>query len=326
MANWLVTGGAGYIGAHVVAALIEQGERAVVLDDLSTGVRERAAGSVLVEGSILDEELVRRVLRDNDVQGIIHIAAKKQVGESVEKPLLYYEQNVEGTIRLLSAAVAERVSSFVFSSSAATYGMPDADIVTEDMAGKPLSPYGASKLIGEWAARDVATATDLRVISLRYFNVAGAARPELGDPGVFNLIPLVFQALDAGEPPRIFGDDWPTPDGTCVRDYIHVADIADAHVAALRALSDSSGGPSYQVFNVGRGEGTSVREVLDTVAEVTGRDVEPVVVDRRPGDPARIVGSVERIKADLGWTARYDLKDMVRSAWDGWQHRPGRPT
>ena len=325
MASWLVTGGAGYIGAHVVAALLEQGEQPVVLDDLSTGLRERANGSVFVEGSILDEDLVRRALRDNDVQGIIHIAAKKQVGESVANPLLYYQQNVEGTIRLLSAAVAEGVSSFVFSSSAATYGMPDADIVTEDMAGRPLSPYGTSKLIGEWAARDVAAATDLRVISLRYFNVAGAARRELGDPGVFNLIPLAFQALDAGDQPRIFGADWPTPDGTCVRDYIHVADIADAHVAALRALSDG-GGTSYEVFNVGRGEGTSVREVLDVVAEVTGRDVDPVVVERRPGDPARIVGSVDRIKNELGWTARYDLRDMVQSAWQAWQHRPGTAT
>ena len=325
MVNWLVTGGAGYIGAHITAALLEQGEQPVVLDDLSTGLRDRAAGSVFVEGSILDEELVRRVLRDNDVQGIIHIAAKKQVGESVAKPLLYYQQNVEGTIRLLSAAVAENVPSFVFSSSAATYGMPDADIVTEDMAGNPLSPYGTSKLIGEWAARDVAVATGMRVVSLRYFNVAGAARPELGDPGVFNLIPLAFQALDAGEQPRIFGDDWPTPDGTCVRDYIHVADIADAHVAALRALA-GGGGASYQVFNVGRGEGTSVREVLNVAAAVTGRELKPTVVERRPGDPARIVGSVDRIKNELGWTARHDLHDMVESAWQAWQHRPGSST
>jgi UDP-glucose 4-epimerase len=322
MANWLVTGGAGYIGAHVVAALLDQGEQPVVLDDLSTGLRERADGSVFVEGSILDEQLVRRALRDNAVQGMIHIAAKKQVGESVAEPLKYYEQNVVGTVRLLSAAVAEGVDSFVFSSSAATYGMPDADIVTEDMAGKPLSPYGTSKLIGEWTARDVAAAKALRVMSLRYFNVAGAARKELGDPGVFNLIPLAFQALDAGEQPRIYGNDWPTPDGTCIRDYIHVADIADAHVAALRTLADGAGA-SYEVFNVGRGEGTSVREVLDVVADVTGRNVDPVGVARRPGDPARIVGSVDRIKSALGWTARYDLRDMVQSAWDAWQHRPG---
>jgi len=321
MANWLVTGGAGYIGAHVVAALAEQGEQSVVIDDLSTGERSRAAGAVFVEGSILDAELVRRTLRDNDVQGVIHIAAKKQVGESVADPQLYYEQNVVGTLRLLDAAVAEKVPSFVFSSSAAVYGMPDADIVTEDMAGRPMSPYGTSKLIGEWSARDVAAATGLRVVSLRYFNVAGAARPELGDPGVFNLIPLAFHALDVGEQPRIFGADYPTRDGTCVRDYVHVADIADAHVAALKNLAEGGGEPgSFRVYNVGRGEGASVREVLDVVADVTGISFEPVVVDRRPGDPARVAANVNRIRDDLGWAATYDLRQMVESAWQAWHH------
>ena len=324
MANWLVTGGAGYIGAHVVDALSAQGEQAVILDDLSTGDRSRANRGVFVEGTILDEDLVRRTLRDNDVQGVIHIAAKKQVGESVENPQLYYEQNVVGTLRLLSATVAENVSSFVFSSSAATYGMPDAEIVTEDMAGRPMSPYGTSKLVGEWSARDFAVASGLRVISLRYFNVAGAARPELGDPAVFNLIPLAFQAIEAGEQPRIFGADYPTRDGTCVRDYVHVADIADAHTAALRDLAAGGGDKgSFRVFNVGRGEGSSVREVLDVVQDVTGREFQPVVVDRRPGDPARYVANVDRIKAELGWSARFNLRDMVESAWQAWQSRQG---
>ena len=322
MANWLVTGGAGYIGAHVVAALAEQGERAVVIDDLSTGERSRADGCVFVEGSILDEDVVRRTLRDNNVQGVIHIAAKKQVGESVADPQKYYEQNVVGTLRLLNATVAEKVASFVFSSSAAVYGMPDVEVVTEDKAGRPLSPYGTSKLIGEWSSRDVAAATGLRVVSLRYFNVAGAARPELGDPGVFNLIPLAFEAIDAGERPRIFGADWPTRDGTCVRDYVHVADIADAHVAALKDLAGGGGDPgTFRVYNVGRGEGASVREVLDMVADVTGKAFEPNVVERRPGDPARYVANVDRIRNDLGWSARYDLREMVTSAWQAWQHR-----
>ena len=326
MANWLVTGGAGYIGAHVVSALSEQGEQAVVIDDLSTGERGRTDGYVFVEGSILDEDLVRRTLRDNDVQGVIHIAAKKQVGESVADPQKYYEQNVVGTLRLLDATVAEKVPSFVFSSSAAVYGMPDVEVVTEDKAGRPLSPYGTSKLIGEWSSRDVAVATGLRVVSLRYFNVAGAARPELGDPGVFNLIPLAFQSIDGGERPRIFGADWPTRDGTCVRDYVHVADIADAHVAALKDLA--GGGVeagSFRVYNVGRGEGASVREVLDMVAEVTGSAFEPEVVDRRPGDPARYVANVDSIRRDLGWSAHYDLREMVESAWAGWQHRKAAP-
>ena len=324
--SWLVTGGSGYIGAHVVDALSARGEQSVVLDDFSTGEKGRTGDAVVVEGSILDLDLVRRTIKDNDVRGIIHIAAKKQVGESVADPLKYYRENVVGTVKLLQAAVDTGVESFVFSSSAATYGMPaDLEIVTEDAPTSPMSPYGTSKLIGEWAGRDVAAATGLRVIALRYFNVAGAARPELGDPGVFNLIPMAFERIVAGEGPRIFGDDYPTPDGTCVRDYISVVDIADAHVAALENLVAGSvagdGGPAYRVFNIGRGEGSSVREVLDTVAKVTGSDLEPVVVDRRPGDPARIVASAERIKSELGWTAKHDLQDMVSSAWAAWQHR-----
>ena len=318
--SWLVTGGSGYIGAHVVDALAARDERSVVLDDFSTGERGRTGDAAVVEGSILDEDLVRRTITEHGVRGIIHIAAKKQVGESVADPLKYYRENVTGTVTLLQAAVATGVESFVFSSSAATYGMPDLDIVTEDAPTEPMSPYGTSKLVGEWAARDVASAAGLRVIALRYFNVAGAARPELGDPGVFNLIPMAFERIAAGEGPRIFGADYPTPDGTCIRDYIHVSDIADAHVAALDDLV-AGDGPAYRVFNIGRGEGASVREVLQTVAEVTGCDLEPVVVERRPGDPARIVASADRIRAELGWTAKRDLEDMVRGAWAAWQHR-----
>ncbi|MDQ1696999.1 MAG: UDP-glucose 4-epimerase [Frankiaceae bacterium] len=323
MGNWLVTGGAGYIGAHVVEALARNGESVVVLDDLSTGRAERVGDAELVVGSILDEDLVRRTLRAHPVQGIVHIAAKKQVGESVAEPLKYYEQNVVGTIRLLSAAAAEGVQAFVFSSSAATYGTPPTDLVTEDIPSQPMSPYGASKVMGEWAARDVAQATGMRAVALRYFNVAGSYAPELGDPGVFNLIPLAFQALTAGEAPLIFGDDYPTPDGTCVRDYVHVADVAEAHVAALQQLADGSDLPPFRVFNIGRGRGSSVREVLDVVADVTGNDTAPVVVDRRPGDPPSYAAVVDRINKELGWTARFELRDMVESAWAAWQHGPG---
>ena len=322
--SWLVTGGSGYIGAHVVDALHARDEQAVVLDDFSTGERGRTGDAAVVEGSILDGELVRRLLREHGVRGIIHIAAKKQVGESVADPQKYYRENVVGTIGLLEAAVDVGVESFVFSSSAATYGMPDLEIVTEDAATAPMSPYGTSKLIGEWAARDVAAATGLRVISLRYFNVAGAARPELGDPGVFNLIPMAFERIEAGEPPRIFGDDYPTRDGTCIRDYVSVVDIADAHVAALEDLVKGDNETPFRVYNIGRGEGSSVRDVLTTVAKVTGSDLEPVVVERRPGDPARIVASADRIRADLGWTAKHDLEDMVTSAWAAWRHRHPR--
>ena len=321
--SWLVTGGAGYIGAHVVAALHDAGEPVVVLDDLSTGERSRAGTATFVRGSILDDSLVRRTLREHAVRGIVHIAAKKQVGESMTDPLKYYRENVVGTTVLLDAAVDAGVESFVFSSSAATYGMPDVDMVDENTPLDPISVYGRTKLIGEWAARDVAAATGLRAVSLRYFNVAGAASAELGDPGVFNLIPMVFEALSAGRPPRIFGDDYPTPDGTCIRDYVHVADIAAAHVAALRWLTEGSS--SYQVLNIGRGEGASVRDVLATVASVTGIEFEPEVVARRPGDPARIVARVDRIRDTLGFTAGYDLTDMVTSAWNAWVVRHGEP-
>src|SRR3954452_1652913 len=220
MTTWLVTGGAGYIGAHVVRALRTEGEDVVVLDDMSTGQRDRVGDARVVEASVLDEDAVRRTLRDHAVQGIVHIAAKKQVGESVENPLLYYRENVAGLVSLLSAASAEGVEAFVFSSSSSTYGLPDSATVTEDAPTRPLSPYGETKLVGEWLARNVAAASDMRAISLRYFNVAGAATPELGDPGAFNLIPLVFQALAAGEAPQVFGADYPTPDGTCIRDYV----------------------------------------------------------------------------------------------------------
>ena len=319
--TWLVTGGAGYIGAHVVRALVRDGASVVVLDDLSTGDASRVEpGAALVTGSVLDRALVRSVLHEHVVTGVVHIAAKKQVGESVADPLLYYRENVEGLISLLEGCREAGVDQFVFSSSAATYGLPDVDLVHEDTPGVPLSPYGETKLVGEWLLRDCATAYGLRVMSLRYFNVAGAEVPELGDPGVFNLVPLVFRALSAGERPTVFGGDYPTPDGTCIRDYVHVADIADAHLAAARALESGSPGATY---NIGRGEGSSVLDVLRVVAEVTGRDVDPEVVERRPGDPARVVAAVDRIREELDVTATRDLEDMVRSAWSGWQHRAG---
>jgi UDP-glucose 4-epimerase len=317
--SWLVTGGAGYIGAHVVKAMRDRGEAIVVIDDLSTGDASRVGDAPLVVGSVLDTDLVRDTIRSHAVRGIVHIAAKKQVGQSVADPLLYYRENVGGLISLLDAAVAEGVESFVFSSSASTYGMPDVDFVTEDTPGNPMSPYGESKLIGEWMGRAVSVATGLRVMSLRYFNVAGAATPELGDPGVFNLIPLAIRALTNGQAPKVFGDDYPTPDGTCIRDYVHIADVADAHVAAMLHLQ---GGGASATYNVGRGEGSSVRDVLSAVAAATGVDIEPVVVARRPGDPARAVAAVDRIRADLGWTARYDLSEIVGSAWEASRSHP----
>ena len=319
--TWLITGGAGFIGAHVVRAMVEAGRGVVVLDDLSTGDPGRLpAGVPLVEGSTLDRPLLDRVIKEHGVTGVLHIAAKKQVGESVEQPLRYYRENVEGLRVVLEAAAEAGVRRFLLSSSAAVYGMPDVDIVTEDTPCAPMSPYGETKLVGEWLVRAVGRAHGMGTVALRYFNVAGAATAELGDPGVFNLVPMVFERIGAGKPPLVFGDDYPTPDGTCVRDYIHVADVATAHVAAVRRLEDDPDGTEL-VLNIGRGEGVSVREMLDAIGRVTGLDTTGEVVSRRPGDPARVVASAERITRELGWSAEYDLDAMVSSAWSGWQLR-----
>jgi UDP-glucose 4-epimerase len=315
--TWLITGGAGYIGAHVVRAMTEAGERAVVYDDLSTGIAGRVPDEVpLVVGSTLDGERVERVLAEHEVTGVVHLAAKKQVGESVELPLHYYRENVEGLRVLLEAVTAAGVPSFVFSSSAAVYGMPDVDLVTEETPCAPMSPYGETKLAGEWLVRATGRATGLATASLRYFNVAGAASPELADVGVFNLIPMVFERLTDDLPPRIFGDDYPTPDGSCVRDYIHVVDLAEAHVAAARALRSSPG--RDLTLNIGRGEGVSVREMIDHINAITGYDRPPTVTPRRPGDPARVVASADRAATELAWKAKHDVQAMITSAWEGW--------
>ncbi|MFD9110647.1 UDP-glucose 4-epimerase GalE [Streptomyces bottropensis] len=315
--TWLITGGAGYIGAHVVRAMLDAGEETVVYDDLSTGVAERVPEGVPLEiGSTLDADRLARVVRDRRVTGVVHLAAKKQVGESVEQPLHYYRENVEGLRTLLSAVTDAGVASFVFSSSAAVYGMPEAALVTEETPCAPMSPYGETKLAGEWLVRATGRATGLSTASLRYFNVAGAATPQLADTGVFNLVPMVFEKLSEGAPPRIFGTDYPTPDGTCVRDYIHVVDLAEAHVATARRLREAPG--TDLTLNIGRGDGVSVRGMIDRITALTGHDVTPVAVGRRPGDPARVVASADRIAAELGWKARYGVDDMIASAWAGW--------
>jgi UDP-glucose 4-epimerase len=314
--TWLVTGGAGYIGAHVVRAMVDAGSDVVALDDLSTGVAERVSGAPLIVGSVLDQTLLRQIIEEHQVTGVVHIAAKKQVGESVADPLTYYRENVGGVMMLVEACRDSGVDRVVFSSSSATYGLPDVDLVGEETPCVPLSPYGETKLVGEWVMRDCATAFGLRSMALRYFNVAGAASPELGDPGVFNLIPMVFRELEAGARPKVFGNDYPTPDGTCIRDYVHVVDIAAAHLAAVRALDE---GASSATYNIGRGVGSSVLEVLEVIGKVTGLDVTPEVVGRRPGDPARIVAAVDRIRDGLGFAATRDLDDMVDTAWTAWR-------
>ena len=312
--TWLVTGGAGYIGAHVAHAFLEAEIPVVVLDDLSSGYRAFVPPGVpFAMGSVLDTEFVRGVLRENGVTGVVHVAGYKYAGVSVERPVHTYQQNVTGTASVLDAMAAEGVGAIVFSSSAAVYGTPQVDLVTEETPTAPESPYGESKLVAEWLLRDQARATGLRQTSLRYFNVVGSSAPGVYDTSPYNLFPLVFDALAGGGTPMLNGDDYPTPDGTCVRDYIHVADIAASHVAAARVLAD--GGALRPVYNLGSGTGSSVREIMTTVAAVTGIDFEPEIGPRRPGDPARIVASGELAARDLDWRMRHSLTDMVASAW-----------
>ncbi|MBB1254679.1 UDP-glucose 4-epimerase GalE [Streptomyces alkaliterrae] len=323
--TYLITGGAGYIGAHVVRAMTQAGERAVVLDDLSTGERDRVPAEVpFVHGSTLDRPLLDRLIREHGVTGVVHLAAKKQVGESVEQPLHYYRENVEGLRVLLEAVVDGGVRQFVFSSSAAVYGMPDVELVTEETPCLPMSPYGETKLAGEWLVRAVGRAHGVATSCLRYFNVAGTAEPELADTGVFNLVPMVFEKLTERRAPLIFGDDYATPDGTCVRDYIHVEDLADAHLAAARRLTEASetGENPDLTLNIGRGEGVSVREMVELIGEITGHHaLAPTVTARRPGDPARVVASADLVSKELGWQARHDVRAMITSAWAGWCRR-----
>ncbi|MDQ4084351.1 MAG: UDP-glucose 4-epimerase GalE [Actinomycetota bacterium] len=318
----LITGGAGYIGAHVVRLLRKRGDRVAVVDDLSSGRADRAGDAPLVRIDIAGPGAVAELtsaMREHEVTSVIHIAAKKQVGESVERPAWYYAQNVGGTANLLQAMEQAGVSRMMFSSSAATYGLPDVApgaLLDEDTPPRPINPYGESKLVCEWMIRAAGVAWGLRSVNLRYFNVAGSGWPDLGDPGVFNLVPIAMRALTSGEQPVIFGDDYPTADGTCIRDYVHVVDLADAHLAALDYL-DRDDRP-HDVFNVGTGTGASVREVLEQVAKSTGMDVSPSVGPRRPGDPAALVADVSRIDATLGWRAEHGLAAIVDSAWQAW--------
>ncbi len=312
--SWLVTGGAGYIGSHVVRAFLASGIDPVVIDDLSSGHAEFVPDHVpFVRGTILDTDLVTETIKTHRVTGVMHIAGFKYAGVSVQQPLHCYDQNVAGTVSVLRAMQAQHVDSIVFSSSAATYGTPNVDIVTEATPTNPESPYGESKLIGEWLLRDQARATTLRHTSLRYFNVVGSGSSELYDTSPHNLFPLVFDALISGRTPKIFGDDYPTPDGTCVRDYIHVADLADSHVVAARKLE--AGEELRRVYNLGSGDGLSVAQIMTAVTTVTGIDFTPQIAPRRPGDPARIVASGDLAAADLDWQMRYTVEEMVASAW-----------
>ena len=311
----LVIGGAGYIGAHVVQLLLERGESVAVADDLSTGFRNRIGDAPLIEQDVTADgavEVLEREMRERGVKAVIHFAAHKQVGESVEKPEMYWHDNIGGLANVLEAAARAGVRDFVFSSSAAVYGTPDVDLVNEELECRPINPYGATKYVGEWMLADAERAHGMRTVALRYFNVAGAGSPELADTLVMNLVPIVLDTLECGKNPKVFGNDYDTPDGTCIRDYVHVEDLADAHVAALGYLENDE--REYRVFNVGTGKGSSVLEVIDAIGRAKGIEITPEIAPRRAGDPARLVCSTERIEKALGWKSSKDLDDIVRSA------------
>ncbi|MGO1561769.1 UDP-glucose 4-epimerase [Actinomycetales bacterium JB111] len=323
----LVTGGAGYIGGHVVAELVARGEDVVVVDDLSTGNAERVAGTTLVELDLASDgapDALERVLRQRGVTDVIHFAGRKQVGESAERPVWYWAQNVGSLLAVLTAMENAGCRRIVFSSSASVYGEVDGDVLAESLPLAPVSPYARTKRAGEEILDDAAAAGTVTPVSLRYFNAAGAGSDLLGDTFVQNLIPMVFERLDAGSRPRIFGDDYPTDDGTCVRDYVHVVDLARAHLLAvdhLRLVDEAGIVGTPRAINVGTGRGSSVKEVLDEVRAVTGDETAPVVVDRRPGDPARSVADVTLARNVLGFTAELGLHEMVESAWRAWRAR-----
>ena len=311
--TWLVTGGAGYIGAHTVRRLRAAGHRVVVFDDLSTGLADRLPADVpLVVAQVTDRAALAGALRRYRVTGALHLAARKSVPESLARPGYYHRENVGGLATLLAAMADTGVRRLVFSSSAAVYGTPPTPLVTEATPAAPINPYGHTKLLGERLVEAAGRRHGISWLALRYFNAVGADAPPLADRGTTNLFPLVFRAVTAGEPVTVAGTDYPTPDGTPVRDYVHVADVAGAHLAAVAGLA---AGPMAGVFNVGTGRGHSVLDVVAGVEAVTGRPVPYQRGPRRPGDPAEVVGDASAITKALGWTARHTLLDMISSAW-----------
>ena len=312
----LVTGGAGYIGSHAAKALRQAGYRVVIYDNLSAGHRHAALGGPLVEGDVRDVDAVRRALRESGAAAVMHFAAWLIVADSVGDPIGYYRNNVEGALATLEAMAAEECRRFIFSSTCAVYGEPVETPIRETHPTAPINAYGQTKLAVEHALPHFERAYGIRSIRLRYFNAAGAdPGGELGEdhsPEV-HVIPRAFEAASGGAPIEIFGEDYPTPDGTCLRDYIHVMDLADAHVRSLRRLEEDGASATY---NVGTERPSSVRDVLASVERVTGRTVAHRSAARRPGDPAVLFASAERIRKDLGWTARRaDLDTIVGDAW-----------
>ena len=312
MKKILVVGGAGYIGAHVAYLLQENGYGVRIYDDFSNGLKSRIEGkfSDVVIGDVLDRQALISACEGMDA--VIHLAAKKAVGESVDNPLKYYENNVGGTLNLLATMSLKGVKKIVFSSTAAVYAPSDKLSITESDLTEPLSPYGQTKLLSEKLISAVAKAENLSAISLRYFNVVGALRDEFADNSKDNLVPKVFAALKAGKNPEIYGSDYPTKDGSCIRDYIHVSDLAKAHLVALEKVFTTK---VDEVYNVGSGTGYSVTEMINQIAESIGKAITPTPSPRRPGDTAQLIASIAKIGRDLGWKPERSLKEMIDSAW-----------
>lgn len=320
----LVTGGAGYIGSHTVADLLERGEEVVVIDNLLTGHREALLGGTLYEGDLRDKELLARIFAENEITAVIHFAASSLVGESMQNPFKYYDNNVYGAMCLLDAMQQAGVKKIVFSSTAATYGEPEKVPIEESDRTEPANVYGETKLMMERMMNWFDKVHGIRYVALRYFNAAGAHisgkigedhRPES------HLVPLVLQtALGQREFISVFGEDYPTEDGTCVRDYIHVSDLADAHIKSVEYLNNDG---ASNVFNLGNGQGFSVKQVIETAFKVTGRDIPVKFEARRSGDPAVLVASSEKARSVLGWKPSYNqLEDIISGAWQWHESHP----
>lgn len=315
--TWLITGGAGYIGSHVVRRLRDAGHGVVVFDDLSSGNARRVPdGVAVVEGNLVDRAALAEAMKAHSVTGVVNLAARKSVPESVAAPLWYYRENVGGFIALLDAMADTGVTRLVQSSSAAIYGAAPGPLLNEETPTVPLSPYASTKLMAEQILGDVAAGNDLSYLALRYFNPVGANAPELAEVGGSNIFAVLFSAIDAGRPFGVTGDDFNTRDGSGLRDYIHIEDLAEAHVAAVEYVAGHQGG---EIVNIGTGRGYTVFELLDAVREVTGLPVPHEVVPRRPGDPDGAAAAVDKAARLLGWNAKRELKEMVDSAWSMWR-------
>ena len=318
----VVIGGAGYIGSHIVQSLMPS-EDVVVVDDLSTGDARRIEGTRLERIDITSDaaaDALARLMAEVRADAVILLAARKRVDESVARPAWYYRQNVGGTANVLDAMERAGVPALVFSSSAAVYGSPSDGVVSESLTPAPVNPYGETKLACEWLVQDAARAWGLRAVSLRYFNVAGAVSALLADDQALNLIPITLRLLAAGTRPRVYGTDYPTADGSCVRDYVHITDLVDAHVATLRHVVDGARTLTTPALNVGTGVGSSVLEVMAEIAHVTGVEADPELLGRRAGDPASVVADVGLIERTLGWRARFGLESIVASAIAAQRH------